>query len=700
MIPAVLTDKNIEVLLYLSDAIIYEFNAADVKPYLHKDFPLERLDEYVVSYPRPSKIPEFKEIVLNSINSAPKGSTQSFIILMAAFNSRILAPALTGTLTLIRDMTLKQREDLLRSWRDSPFAIKRRLFKMVFTITAASYAKIFNDLHNLALGFPGRESRDVLYEDQVIDDFVYNMTEKPKVDGNELYLPNIDVLIIGSGSGAGVVAHTLSESGHTSLILEKGKYYKNSEFNFDYNEGQTLFEGNGTLASSSQDIFIVAGSTFGGGSTVNWSACLKTPFKVRKEWYDEYGIDWAASEQFDKHLDYVWKKMGATKENIDHSLTNKVILEGSTKLGYAAKEVEQNNGVHPNHDCGMCHLGCKFGVKQGSTACWFREALANGAQFMDQVRVIEVLHKNNVAYGVLCQDKETNVVFKITGPKKIVVCGGSLSTPVVLQNSGFKNRHIGANLKLHPVTVLFGDFGKEVESKPHAHPILTSVCTEVDDLDGKAHGAKIEAILHAPYLESTFFPWNGSDGLRKDTLKYNLLATLLLITRDQGSGFVSGDKAKPDAFNVDYSVNKYDRNALLQAALVGADLLYIEGAKEIISPQPWHPRFHSEKPKHERSITDTDYVEWRQTISRIPFDTFGASYGSAHQMSSCRMSGKGPKYGACDQKGRLFECKNIYIADASAMPTASGANPMITTMAIARLVALGIVNDLQPQPKI
>lgn len=700
MIPAVLTDKNIEVLVYLSDAIICEFNAADVKPYLHKDFPLERLDEYVASYPRPSRIPEFKQLVLKSINSSSTNSVQSFVILMTAFDSRILAPALTGSLTLIKDMTLEQREDLLRSWRDSPFAIKRRLFKMVFSLTVASYGKIFNDLHNLALGFPGRELRDFLYEDQVIDDFVYNMTEKPKVDGNELYLPNIDVLIIGSGSGAGVVAHTLSESGLTSLVLEKGKYFNKSEFNFDYNEGQKLYESNGTLASSSQDIFILAGSTFGGGSTVNWSACLKTPFKVRKEWYDEYGIDWAASEQFDKHIDYVWKKMGANKENIDHSLTNKVILEGSTKLGYAAKEVEQNNGGHPKHDCGFCHLGCKFGVKQGSAACWFRDTLTKGAQFMDQVKVIKILHKNNVAYGVLCQDKESNVVFKITGPKKIVVSGGSLNTPVILQNSGFKNRHIGANLKLHPVTVIFGDFGKEVESKPHAHPILTTVCTEVDDLDGKAHGAKIEAILHAPYLESVFFPWNGSKELRQDSLKYNLLATILLITRDQSSGFVSADKAKPDSLVVDYSVNKYDRNALLQAALIGADLLYIEGAKEIISPQSWHPRFHSDKPKHERSITDTDYVEWRQTISRIPFDTFGPSFGSAHQMSSCRMSGKGPKYGACDQKGRLFECKNIYIADASTMPTASGANPMITTMAIARLVALGIVSDLQPQPKI
>lgn len=694
-----LTPKDIEVLLHLSDAILYEFEAADVKPYLHEDFPLERLDEYVSSYPRPSRLSGFQESVLRTINSSSTDAVKMFRHLMAALDSRIFAPALTGTLTLIRDMTIKQREDMLRSWRDSPLSVKRRLFKMVLSITMVSYTKIFNELHNLAQGYPGRELKNVLYADQVIEDFVYNMTEKPKVDGHELYLPNIDVLIIGSGSGAGVVAHTLSESGLTSLVLEKGKYYKSSELNFDNSEGLVLLENNGSLATKSQELFLMAGETFGGGSTVNWSACLKTPFKVRKEWYDKYGIDWAASEQFDKHIDYVWNKMGATKENLNHSLSNKIILEGSAKLGYAAREVEQNNGGHPNHECGFCHLGCKFGVKQGSVACWFRDALVNGALFMEQVKVIKILHKNGVAYGVVCQDTESKVIFNITGPRKFVVSGGSLNTPVVLQNSGFKNKHIGANLKLHPVTVIFGDFGKEIESKPHEHPIMTSVCTEVDDLDGKAHGAKIEAIVHAPYVESVFMPWNSSLEMRKDNLKYNLLAAILLITRDKSSGSVSADN-ESGSLIVDYSVNKYDRNALLQAALISADLLYIEGAKEIISPQSWHPRFHSSKPKQERSITDADYVDWRHTVSKIPFDTYGPNFGSAHQMSSCRMSGKGPKYGACDQKGRLFDCKNVYIADASAMPTASGANPMITTMALARLVALGIAKDLQPQPKI
>ena len=64
------------------------------------------------------------------------------------------------------------------------------------------------------------------------------------------------------------------------------------------------------------------------------------------------------------------------------------------------------------------------------------------------------------------------------------------------------------------------------------------------------------------------------------------------------------------------------------------------------------------------------------------------------------MSGKGPKYGACDTKGKLFEASNIYIADASCMPTASGVNPMVTTMSVARHVGLCLCDDLKEKARL
>lgn len=90
------------------------------------------------------------------------------------------------------------------------------------------------------------------------------------------------------------------------LVLEKGRYFSNLELNFNDKDGvQELYQGGGALTTTNQQMFILAGSTFGGGTTVNWSACLKTPFKVRKEWYDDYGVEFAADETYDKAQDYV-----------------------------------------------------------------------------------------------------------------------------------------------------------------------------------------------------------------------------------------------------------------------------------------------------------------------------------------------------------------------------------------------------------
>ncbi|KAK6455377.1 long chain fatty acid oxidase [Scheffersomyces xylosifermentans] len=690
-------DWHADIFANLADGVIHGTTAEAIKAYLAPDFPPEKVSEYLEKL-TPSKNREFKEIVKETINSGTSESTKAFILFTTILGTRILSPLITNSVTLVEDMTIQQKESLLRVWRDSPFETKRKLFRASFQITVAAFVRTC-ELHQKAVSYPGRELRETLYEDQQIDTFKYTMLKKPV--GDVLSVPDIDVLIIGSGSGAGVVAHTLAQEGYISLVLEKGKYYSRDQFNFGDKEGyKNLYQNKGVLPTINGQMTLLAGSTFGGGSTVNWLASLKTPFKVRKEWYEDYGLEWAASEDYDNSQAFVYKTMGVTTENIKHSFGNNLLKEASAKLGYPYKDIPQNSGSHPDHSCGFCHLGCKYGIKQGSVECWFRDAAAHGSQFMDEVRVIKIIHDRGKAVAVLCEDVSTGKTFKIVGPKKFVVAGGALNSPIILQNSGFTNKNIGKNLKLHPVTLIFGDFGQNVKTDPSSYAPMTALCNKAEDLDGKAHGCKIEIVLSTPATQAVFLPWDSSDKLLKDLLSYQHLVPVLLIARDTSSGSVTKDPKKKDSILIDYAVNKFDRNALLQGSLIAADLLYIEGAQEIFTPQAWIPRFKSSKPKEDRSIDDKDYNEWRTKISKTYFDTFATAYSSAHQMSTVRMSGKGPGYGACDERGRLFESSNIYVADSSAMPTASGVNPMVSTMSIARLVALGLSKDLKKQAKL
>jgi choline dehydrogenase-like flavoprotein len=59
---------------------------------------------------------------------------------------------------------------------------------------------------------------------------------------------------------------------------------------------------------------------------------------------------------------------------------------------------------------------------------------------------------------------------------------------------------------------------------------------------------------------------------------------------------------------------------------------------------------------------------------------------TAHQMGSCRL-GSNPATSVADPWGQLHDTKGVWIGDASAFPTASGVNPMLTIMALARRTA-------------
>ena len=57
--------------------------------------------------------------------------------------------------------------------------------------------------------------------------------------------------------------------------------------------------------------------------------------------------------------------------------------------------------------------------------------------------------------------------------------------------------------------------------------------------------------------------------------------------------------------------------------------------------------------------------------------------------------GNSPVHSATQPSGETWEVKNLYVADASLFPTASGVNPMVTTEAIAIHVAANVIESLK-----
>jgi choline dehydrogenase-like flavoprotein len=186
-------------------------------------------------------------------------------------------------------------------------------------------------------------------------------------------------------------------------------------------------------------------------------------------------------------------------------------------------------------------------------------------------------------------------------------------------------------------------------------------------------------------------------------LKYPRVSGFISLTRDRDSGEVFPDpiSGKP---RVRYTISDYDRAHTLEGVVALAKLCYVMGAIEIranfLGLEPFIRSEESEEGLWESGVASADtgaedpaFLTWLDRIRKVGNKPPVTLFSSAHQMGSCRM-GRSESDSVVDAKGKVWDCRNLFVADASVFPSASGVNPMCTTMAIARHIALGIGREL------
>jgi len=195
---------------------------------------------------------------------------------------------------------------------------------------------------------------------------------------------------------------------------------------------------------------------------------IQLPYFVREEWAKQ-GLPYFTSPGYQKSLDAIVERLGISDKFLKHNTANRLLLEGCHKLGYPTKDIPQNTG-HQEHSCGWCGFGCRFGEKQGTMMTFLQDAKDFGAQFMQDTFVERILIRKGKAIGVVGSQNGRKVTIKAN---KVVVSAGSIHSPALLQRSGLKNKNIGKNLFLHPVSYVFGKFEEEINC--YEGSIMTAV---------------------------------------------------------------------------------------------------------------------------------------------------------------------------------------------------------------------------------
>ncbi|KAI9092241.1 hypothetical protein K1719_027741 [Acacia pycnantha] len=527
-------------------------------------------------------------------------------------------------------------------------------------------------------------------------------TNKPPTSSSPSLVIQCDAVVVGSGSGGGLIAGVLAKAGYKVLVLEKGNY--SARNNLTLLEGPSLdqmYLSNGLIATDDMGMFILAGSTVGGGSAINWSACIETPKHVRKEWSREHGLELFESKLYREALDVVSEKMGVQSEINDEGFNNAVLRRGCQEMGYPVTTIPRNSP--PDHYCGWCGMGCKDGKKKGTSETWLVDLVKSGnGAILPSCTAIKVVHKKHrdedrkTAKGVVFEYEYEGVkdICMVESKVTIVACG-ALCTPELLKRSGLKNKNIGKHLHLHPVTMAWGYFPDSPSSSdddsevwPEKHKksyeggIMTAMSTVVADFEKSGYGAVIQTPALHPGMFSLLMPWVSGSDMKERMRKFSRTAHVFALARDQGSGTVRSRD------NISYKMKESDERNLQRGIEKVLRILAAAGAEEIGT--------HNDKGRS-LNVKKVSYHEFEKFVkeeSTRRLTDLSSPLCSAHQMGSCRM-GANPRESAVNQMGETWEVEGLYVADSSVFPTALGVNPMLTVQSIAYCTAQSVLEVLR-----
>jgi choline dehydrogenase-like flavoprotein len=231
---------------------------------------------------------------------------------------------------------------------------------------------------------------------------------------------------------------------------------------------------------------------------------------------------------------------------------------------------------------------------------------------------------------------------------------------------------VGHNLRLHPCTAIFANYAEDQRAwwgAPHAG--LVDEFANVED----GHGFLLEAAQYAPGLAASALPFTTGEEHKELMSRFKYGATVIGLLRDHGSGRVTVDAAGQALpfYSLDDELDVRNTHRALDAQI---RLHHAAGAREIAALATGMPRWR----------VGDDLEAFIARCGRVPLRAGGFRLFSAHQMGSCRM-GTDPATSVANPSGELHDTPGVWIGDASAFPTSSGTNPMITIMALARRTA-------------
>lgn len=640
------------------------------------------------AYPTASSVGIDRDVVV-AIAKLPARQRQEFAALLRALESPLTNLLLTGRPVRFTALDPRRREKYLKGWAASRIGAKRRGFQAAKRLTTG------------------------LYYSQRIQDHSHPLWERihyvppTTVSGIPESLAGLgptvpeatseyvaDVCVVGSGAGGSVIASRAAEAGYRVVVLEAGEWYPDLAYpRLEKEAHDRLFLGGGIVTTRDTALAFLAGEAVGGSTAINWLTCLPPRAEARAEWARDAGMTDVATPAFDALLSEVGRRISVSTAESTVNPSNDALRRGCLALGYRQGsdwEIIPRNAVGCRSRCGFCTFGCPYSARQSTLVTFLADAMRRGARLLASTRVDLIEVDSGRVRGVRATYRAHGVArpVQVRAPC-VVVAAGALQTPALLLRSDVRFPGVGVGLRVDPTTALAGEFPEPVRTWEGPHQ--TVGVYRFQNADAEAHGPWIEAAPAHPGLSAIALPWYGAGEYRRRIERIEYTATPIVLVRDVGEGRVLIDSDGRPQF--DYHLTGRDKTNLIRGLVETARILRAAGATRILSLQTPPIEVGGES----RPVTESELDRFVSEVSRAGIRESSVALFSAHPMGSAR-AGRDPRTSTARPTGEVHGVDGLWIGDGSLLPSAPGANPMMSILASAWRTADFLIASLGGKP--
>ncbi len=460
-------------------------------------------------------------------------------------------------------------------------------------------------------------------------------------------------IIIGSGAGCGSLVNTLIENNFDPseiLILERGiKMPRNSSAASRF---LSTYENGGVVPCFGKpNIPFALANCVGGGPEINGSLIWKTPYHIQKKWFQNYDLPFT-EEKFKYFLDFYDKLLEVKNSHIsdDHDYASYLINNASQKLNIKCVPARRSL----KFSCcssNLCAFGSTEDLRNTPLNKILKEHFKEGLKIIDNISNLNFDFNSNEGPYTL-NFKSLDKKFSLT-TKRVFLAAGSINSPLLLTKIK-KNPYKKFRIKFHINLKSIGILQNRTPEVPGTMFSAQVQEYETDDqyiMPFNWHKAHVATILDR-HKKDIDFDYIFAHGLG--------ITSQVSTIKTESLMHVLNSPSKTFKLITHQILNEAKNIAAIKEIMERTYNIFKElEIKNVLGP-----------------IKNSPILSIEKSLDQITNNKKDLDMLSVHHMASLPIGGDDIK-----NDGSIKGFPNIYVADASILPTAVGESPQLTIMA-------------------